>query len=146
MFKHFCDNWAYSEPIFCYEVSEIFFHIMFTLILLNGFSKFQLFIVENGILIRVFGVLYENYSMRWLSIHGNNLYENYSMRWLSIQGNNLIACWAYAETIAHWVYAERIFASAQPAFKFDSFYMVHGTWTSKRMLSQRENDFIAGWA
>jgi hypothetical protein len=49
----------------------------------DGFSKFRLFIVENSILIRLFGVLYENYSMRWEHTR-----------------NDFIAGSAYAETFS----------------------------------------------
>jgi hypothetical protein len=55
--------------------------------------------VENCIFIRFFLVIYENYSMSRLSIRGNDF-------------------------IAHWVYAERIIAYAQQAFKFRQF--LHG--------------------
>ncbi len=61
---------------------------IFTLVLLNrfldGFSKFGFFICEICILIRDFWVIFENYSMRMLSI----------------RGNDFIACWAYAEPIS----------------------------------------------
>ncbi len=70
-----------AEPIFCCKVSEIIFCKMFTLMVLDGildFSKFRLFIDENCILIGVFCVFVENYSVHWLSI----------------RGNDFIACWA----------------------------------------------------
>ncbi len=51
---------------------------------LDGFSKFGFFIGEICILIRDFWVIFKNYSMRMLSI----------------RGNNFIACWAYAEPIS----------------------------------------------
>jgi hypothetical protein len=57
------------------------------------FQKFDFFIVEIWILISDFWVIFENYSMRMLSIRGNDL-------------------------IAQWAYAERIFSYAQPAEKF----------------------------
>ncbi len=49
---------------------------MFTWVLLdgflNGYSKFRFFIVEICILIWDFSVISENYSMRMLSIRGND--------------------------------------------------------------------------
>ncbi len=69
------------------EISQIFSPKFFTLVLLDmfldGFSKFLFFIGEICILIRDFWVIFENYSMRMLSI----------------RGNDFIACWAYAEPI-----------------------------------------------
>ncbi len=66
---------------------KIFFFKKFTLVLLDGFidvlSKFWFFIVEICILIGYFGVIFENYSMRMLSI----------------RENDLLAHWAYEETI-----------------------------------------------
>ncbi len=65
-----------------------FFFKIFTLVLLDrfleGFSKFGFFIGENCILIKDFWVIFENYSMRMLSI----------------RGNDFIACWAYAKPIS----------------------------------------------
>ena len=70
------------------DIQKNFFFKIFTLVLLdrflNGFSKFGFFIGEICILIRDFWVIFENYSMRMLSIHGNDF----------------IACWAYAEPIS----------------------------------------------
>jgi len=49
---------------------------MRTLILLDrflgSFPKFRLFIVESCFLIRLFWLLYENYSMLWLNRRGND--------------------------------------------------------------------------
>ncbi len=60
---------------------------MFTLVLsdefLDGFSKF-IFLFKICILIWYFWVIFENYSMRMLSI----------------RGNNFIAHWAYEEMIS----------------------------------------------
>ncbi len=118
MFEHFCGDWAYAEPTFCCKVSVV---------LLDGIlddSKFQLFEVKkNCILIWFFLILFEKYSMLWLSI----------------RRNDLIAC---RDFISHWVSTKKIFAHAQPAFKFWQFI----TWTSKRVLSQRRNNFIAYWS
>ncbi len=89
MFEHFRGDLAYAEPNFFWEISQKFFFFkIFTLVLLDrfldGFSKFWFFIGEISILIRDFWVIFENYSMRMLSI----------------RGNNFIACWAYAEPIS----------------------------------------------
>ncbi len=51
---------------------------------LDGFSKFLFFIGEICILIRDFWVIFKNYIMHMLSIHGNDF----------------IACWANAEPIS----------------------------------------------
>ncbi len=76
------------NQIFFWEVSKNFFSKIFTLVLLDrfldGFSKFWFFIGKICILIRDFWVIFENYSMRMLSI----------------RGNNFIACWAYTELIS----------------------------------------------
>ncbi len=37
MFEHFHGDWAYMEQIVCCEVSKIFCHKMFTMVLLDGF-------------------------------------------------------------------------------------------------------------
>ncbi len=78
---------AYAEPNFFGEISKKFFFKKFTLVLLDGFlhgfSKLRFFIVQICILIGDFGVIFENYSMRMLSIHGNDF----------------IAHWAYEEMI-----------------------------------------------
>ena len=58
----------------------------------NGFSKFWFFIVKICILIRDFWVIFENYSMRVLSIRGNDF-----IGYVSIRGTDFIACWACAE-------------------------------------------------
>jgi hypothetical protein len=75
MFEHFRGDCAYAEPVFCCQVSDIVF-LLFTVVLLDGifddFSTFRLFIVENCILFWLFWVRFENYSMRWLSIRGND--------------------------------------------------------------------------
>ena len=76
------------NQIFFERYPKNFFFKIFTLVLLdrflNGFSKFGFFIGEICILIRDFWVIFENYSMRMLSI----------------RGNDFIACWAYAEPIS----------------------------------------------
>ncbi len=65
-----------------------FFLLMFTWVpldgFLNGFSKFRIFIVEICILIWDFWVIFKNYSMRMLSIGGNDFFDH----------------WAYEETIS----------------------------------------------
>jgi hypothetical protein len=56
--------------------SKNFFFKIFTLVLLDrfldGFSKFGFFIGKICILIRDFCVIFENYSLRMLSIRGND--------------------------------------------------------------------------
>ncbi len=88
MFEHFRVDWAYAEPNFFWEISENFFFIIFTLVLsdrfLDGFSKFWFFTGKICIIIRDFGVIFENYSMHMLSI----------------REKDFIACWAYAEPIS----------------------------------------------
>jgi hypothetical protein len=76
------------NQIFFERYPKNFFFKIFTLVLLDrfldGFSKFWFFTGEIFILIRDFWVIFENYSMRMLSI----------------RGNDFIACWAYAEPIS----------------------------------------------
>jgi len=76
------------NQIFVERYPKKFFPKIFTIVLLDrfldGFSKFWFFIGEICILIRDFWVIFENYSMRMLSI----------------RGNDFIACWAYAEPIS----------------------------------------------
>ena len=92
---------------FEFDLSKKFFFKIFTLVLLDrfldGFSKFWFFIGEICILIRDFWVIFENYSLRMLSI----------------RGTDFIACWAYEE---------RISAHAQPAVKCEHFYMYDPCW------------------
>jgi hypothetical protein len=94
---------------------------MFTWVLLNGFlhgfSKFRFFIAEICNLIWDFWVIFENYSMRMLSIRGNDL-------------------------IAHWAYEETNFRACSASGKMLTALHVHCT----AMLSIRGNDFIAPWA
>ncbi len=117
-----------------------FFSKMFTWVLLdvflNGFSKFRFFIVEICILIWDFWVIFENYSMRMLSI----------------RGNDFIAHWAYEETISsHTEHTPNEFKRMLNQRKnVKSFYMYSyaehtGKWFY-RTLSIRGNDFIAPWA
>jgi hypothetical protein len=111
MFEHFRGDWAYAEPIFCWEVSEFFLNVHFGLLdgILDGFSKFRFFTVENGILIRLFWVLHENFSM-----HTHRL---------SIRGNDFIA---YAEKLSsHTDYTANEFLRMLSRHSyFDSFHMV----------------------
>ena len=103
MFEHLRGDWAYAEPNFFERYPKKFFFKIFTLVLsnrfLDGFSKFWFFIGEIGILIRDFWVIFENYSMRMLSIRGTDF-------------------------IAHGAYEERISAHAQPAVKCEQFLHV----------------------
>ncbi len=118
MFEHFRGDCSYAELKFFLRVNQKkFFPKIFTLVLLDGFldsfSKFWFFIGEICILIRDFWVIFENYSMRMLSILsilGTNfracsasgkmwrLLHVQSM--LSIRGMNFIAHWAYGELIS----------------------------------------------
>ncbi len=124
MFEHFRGDWAYAEPNFFWEISKNFFFKIFTLVLLDrfldGFKKYGFFTGKICILIRDFWVIFENYSMRMLSIRGNDFiacwaYEERIPRisasgkmWaylhvqfmLSIRGTNFIAHWAYGELIS----------------------------------------------
>ncbi len=128
------------NQIFFERYPKIFFVKIFTLFLwdrfLDGFSKFGFFIGEICILIRDFWVIFENYSMRMLSI----------------RGKDFIACWAYEE---------RISAHAQPAVKCEHFFMHSPCWAyAERILSHTEHtgnefhrmlsilgtDLIACWA
>ncbi len=103
---------------------KIFFR-MFTLVLLDGFldgfSKFRSIIVQICILIWYFWVIFENYSMRMLSI----------------RGNDCIAHWAYEETLS---LSRTNFRACSASGKILTVF----TWTS--MLSIRGNDFITPWA
>ncbi len=73
-------RWLSSEhtrnQIFLMSYSKIFFVKVLTLVLLDGFLdgfwKFWLFIVKICILIWYFWVFFKNYSMRMLSIRGND--------------------------------------------------------------------------
>jgi hypothetical protein len=64
-----------QNPNFSCEIYK-FFLKLFTLVLLDefldSFSKSRLYLVENCILMGPLWVLHENYSMRWLSIRGND--------------------------------------------------------------------------
>ncbi len=70
------------------EISKKIFFKKFTVVLLdgflNGFSKFRFFIVQSCILIWDFWVIFKKYTMRMLSI----------------RGNDFIPHWAYEELIS----------------------------------------------
>ncbi len=131
-----------GTKIFLRDIQKIFCFKILTLVLLDGFldgfSKFWFFIGEICILIWVFWVIFENYSMRMLSIHGNDF----------------IARWAYAEPISsHAEHTRNEFSHMLSVlWNFDSFYMdiwTHAEQPQKqfhRTLSIRGNDFIASWA
>jgi hypothetical protein len=76
MFEYFRGDSAYAEPNLFGEQSKKFcfqnFHFGLITGFLDGFSKFRLFIVKICILIRYFGVIFENYSMRMLNIRRND--------------------------------------------------------------------------
>ncbi len=77
-----------GTKFFWWASQKFFFFKIFTLVLLDGFLdgfwKLRLLIVKICILIWYFWVFFENYSMRMLSI----------------RGNDCIACWAYLELIS----------------------------------------------
>jgi hypothetical protein len=109
---------------------------------LDSFSKFRLIIAEICILIWYLWVIFKNYSMRMLSI----------------RGNDIIAHWAYEETISSHTEStlNKFFAHAQLAVKcflhFYIFYMYIQTYAEHaqkrfhRTLSILGNNFIACWA
>ncbi len=127
MFEHFRGDWAYAEPHFFNELSKNFIFKIFTLVLLVGFldvfGKFRLFTVKIGILIWYFWVVFENYSMRMLSI----------------RGNNFITCWAYAEPISSHTEHTRNFRTCSACGKCEQFLHVIS------MLSISQTNFIAHW-
>ncbi len=113
---------------------------MFTWVLLDGFlkgfSKFGFFIVEICILIRDFWVIFENYSMRTLSIRGNDFIahwasEEWFHRTLSIRRTNFSVCSASGKMLT--VFTCTIYAEHS------------GKWYY-HTLSIRGNDLNAGWA
>ncbi len=110
------------------ELSEDFF-----------FSKFSLWSYKMGS-----WPIFQNFDYFWWKFAFYLwfflvIFENYSTRTLSMRGNDFIA---------HWAYAERIFAYAQRVEK--CFYMyIYAKNTGKwfyRTLSIRGNDLNAGWA
>ncbi len=122
------------------DIQKNFFFKMFTWVLLdgflNGFSKFGFFTDEICILIWDFWVIFENYSMRMLSI----------------LGNDFIAHWAYEEMISsHTEHTPNEFSRMLSQRKnVNSFYMYSyaehtGKWFY-HTLSIRGNDLNAGWA
>ncbi len=140
MYEHFRGDWAYGEPNFFWEIYKKFFSKILTLVLLDrfldGFSKVRLFIGEICILIRDFWVFFENYSMRMLSI----------------RGNDFIACWAYVEPISsHAQYTRNEFPRMlSQRENVDIFTCtIHAELTRNefyRTLSLRGTNFIACWA
>ncbi len=98
---------------------------MFTWVLLDGFSKFGFFIFKICILSWDFLVIFENYSMRMLSICGNDF----------------IAHWAYEETISTYIeHTPNEFSRMLSQRKnVNSFYMYS-------YAEHTGNDFIAPWA
>ncbi len=141
-FEHFRGDWAMSirGTNFCLRDIQKNFPKMFTWVLfvdfLDGISKFRLFIVKICILILDFLVMFENYSMRLLSI----------------RGNDFVAHWEYEETISsHTEHALNEFLRMLSQRKnVKSFYMyIYAEHTGKwfyRTLSFRGNDINAGWA
>ncbi len=117
-----------------------FFFFMLTWVLLdgflNGFSNSAFIIVKICILIWDFWVIFKNYSMRMLSI----------------RGNDFIAHWAYEETISsHTEHTPNEFSRMLSQRKnVNSFYMycyAEHTWKwFCCTLSIPGNDLNAGWA
>ncbi len=101
---------------------------------LNGFSKIRFFIVEIYILIRDFWVIFENYSMRMVSI----------------RGNDFIAHWAYEETISSHTEHTRKRFHRTLSIRRTNFRVCSASgktvFACTAMLSVRGNDFIAPWA
>ncbi len=115
---------------FFWWVIKKMFPKIFTLVLLDefldGFSKFQSFIVKICILILYFWVIFENYSMHMLSR----------------RGNDFIAHWAYEETISsHTEHRRKEFSRM-----LSQRYNVNRFFTCTSMLSIRGTNFIAHWA
>ncbi len=139
MFEHFRDDWAYAEPNYFGELSKIFFlqNVHFGPIrwVPWWFLKFWLIIVQICILIGYFWVTFDNYSMRMLSIRGNNF-------------------------IAHWAYKERISSHTESTSNefsrmlnqqqnINSFYSyIHAEHARKRFHHTLSiwYDLNAGWA
>ncbi len=88
-----------KTKFFWWAIKTIFFFKMFTLVLLDefldGFSKFEFFIVEICILIWYF----LNNFLKLYNEHAEHTWKRF-YRTLRIRGNDFIACWAYAETIS----------------------------------------------
>jgi hypothetical protein len=104
-----------GTKFFLRDIQKNVFFKIFTLVLLDRFldcfSKFGFVRGDICILIRDFWVIFENYSMRMLSI----------------RGTDFIACWAYEEQIS---------AHSQPAVKCEHFYMYNPCWAyAERILS-----------
>ncbi len=89
------------------------------------FSKFQFLLVKICILISDFWVIFENYSMRMLSI----------------SGNYFIAHWAYKKTISLYIeHTRNEFRACSASGKKWTVF------TCKLMWSIRGRNFIAHWA
>jgi hypothetical protein len=151
--EHFRGDWAYAErnQPFLMSYPKMFFFKIFSLFLLDGFLdgfwKCWLFIVKTCILFGIF----------------EYFFENYSIRMLSIRGNDFIACWAYAEPISsHTEHTRNEFPRMlSQRLNVNRFYMYNPCWAYAerilshtehtqneflRMLSIRGTDFIACWA
>ncbi len=155
----------HGTKFFWIDIHKYFFK-KFTLVLLdgflNGFSKFQFFIVEICTLIRDFWVIFENYSMRMLSIRGNDfLHTEHTRkrfhRTLSIQGTNFRGCSASGNIwtvftcksmlsirgtnfIANWAYAERTSWLAEHTRNgFHRWLSIHGNNVLKSNISAESN-------
>ncbi len=145
-----------GTKFFLRDIQKIFFFKIFTLVLLD--SKFGFFIGEICILIRDFWVIFENYSMRMLSIRGNDfiacwayaepisLHAEHTMnefyRTLSIRGTNFIACWAYWEPISsHAEHARKCLKVEYLSRIEDDFQKsrVTGPWDHKVRFLQKKS-------
>ncbi len=167
LFLNFCQNfdvrtfswwlskWAYVEPSFFGELSKIFF---LTLVLLDEFldcfSKFRLIIVEICILIWLFGVIFENYSMRtndfiahcamcirWTNFCICSVCDEISTVFIWTSKRVVNACWAHAEVISsHAEHTRNEFQNFIACWAFAEMISLHTEYTLKRfhcMLSLR---------
>ncbi len=129
-----------GTKFFLRDIPKFFFFKIFTLVLLDrfldSFLKFGFFIGEIFILIRDFWVIFENYSMRMLSI----------------RGNDFIACWAYAEMILSHAEHTRNRFHRMLSIRGTNFRACSASgkmWTFlhvQSMLSIRGTNFISHWA
>ncbi len=125
MFEHFRDDWAYAELNYFGELSKIFFlqNVHFGPIrwVPWWFLKFWLITVPICILIGYF----------WVT------FDNYSMRMLSIRGNDFIAHWAYEERISSHTEStpkefSRMLNQWQNINSFYSYVYIHAEHARKR--------------
>ncbi len=79
------------------------------------FFKILVFIVKICILIWDFWVIFENYSMRMLSIRGNDsiAYLTYE-EWNFVHAQPVVKCKQFLDVNPCWAYAERISSHTEP--------------------------------